>query len=284
MTHLGTSWQPEAVNKSADLSGTAFGEVDRRGDAASFISYLDQATHQFMGIKTFTHSLLELKSPERALDVGCGTGHDVRELATMVAPHGLAVGVDKSESMIAEARRRSNGCDLPLQFEVSEAEHLPWKSDYFDACRADRLFQHVFNPDCVLDEMLRVLKPGGRLVVVDRDWGMVALDSGDSGTTRAVLDHACTSIRNGWMGRRLHGLFRRAGLAEVQVYANGINITSFDIADSLLDLHVVAEHAISAEHVTRQAGGAWLNDLLERDRLGTFFATVTLYVVTGRKL
>ena len=283
MTHLGTLCQLETVNKNVDLSGTAFGEVDRRGDAASFISYLDHATQQFLGIKTFTHSLLGLKSPERVLDVGCGTGHDVRELATMVAPNGLAVGVDKSEFMIAEARRRTNGCGLPLQFEVSEAEHLPWKSDYFDACRADRLFQHVFNPDCVLDEMLRVLKPGGRLVVVDRDWGMVALDSGDAATTRAVLDLACTGIRNGWIGRRLHGLFRTAGLAELQVHANGIDITSFDTADSLLDLHVVAEHAISAGHVTRQAGNAWLSDLLERDRLGTFFATVTLYVVYGRK-
>jgi len=201
----------------------------------------------------------------------------------MVAPNGLAIGVDKSESMIAEARRRTGACGLPAQFEVSEAEQLPWESRCFDAGRADRLLQHLVDPCRALNEIFRVLKPGGRAVVVDRDWGMVGLDSADPATTRTVLDHASAGIRNGWIGRRLHGLFRKAGFTEIQVQSHGVNITSFDIADALLDLRVVAEHAIKAETISLQAGDAWLEDLLERDRLGTFFASVTLYVAFGRK-
>jgi ubiquinone/menaquinone biosynthesis C-methylase UbiE len=238
------------MKPKVDLSGTAFREVDETGNAASFISYLDQATDQFRAVKTFTHALLGLRSNEKALDVGCGTGDDVRELAAMVAPHGVVVGVDKSKSMIVEVRRRAKGCGLPVQFEVSEAEQLPWQSHHFDACHADRLLQHLPDPNRALNEMLRVLKPGGRLLVVDRDWGMVALDSSDSMTTQAVLDRACAGIRNGWMGRRLHGLFRSAGITEIQVQTQILTITSFEIADTVLDLRTIAEHAVNERRIS----------------------------------
>ncbi len=280
---LGALCQPDFMKQRVDLSGTAFGDVDQTGHAVSFISYLDEATSQFKVLKDSTHSVLRPRPGERVLDVGCGSGDDVRELAAMVAPNGCAFGIDKSESMIEEARRRAAGCDLPMQFERGEAVRLPWQSDYFNACRADRLLQHLPEPDRALNEMLRVLKPGGRLVVVDRDWGMVALDSPDSATTQAVLNRACAGIRNGWMGRRLHGLFKRASLTGVQVQAHAITITRFDIADTLLDLRIVTEHAVRERRIAHQAADAWLDDLLERDSAGTFLATLTLYVALGHK-
>jgi len=183
--------------------------------------------------------------------------------------------------MIEEARRRAAQCGLPVQFELAEALRLPWQSDHFNACRADRLLQHLPQPDQVLSEMLRVLKPGGRIVVVDRDWGMVALDSADSTTTQAVLNRACDGIRNGWMGRKLNGLFKRAGVTEVQIEAH--SITRFDMADSLRDLCIVSEHAVRERRITRTAVDAWLDDLLERGHAGTSLAALTLYVAFGRK-
>jgi ubiquinone/menaquinone biosynthesis C-methylase UbiE len=271
------------MKTNVDLSGAAFGDVDKAGDAASVVSYLDEASNQFRAVKAAARSLLALKSNEKVLDVGCGTGDDAHELAAIVAPDGLAIGVDKSKSMIDEARRRVQGFPLPLQFELGEVEHLPWKSNHFDACRADRLLQHLLDPDEALNEMVRVLRPGGRIVVVDRDWGMVALDSADPVTTQAVLDRACAGIRNGWIGRKLYRLFRKGGLSEIHVETYSINLTSFEKANALLDLQIVTDHAVSGGHIAQQAANAWVEDLLERNRLGTFFATLTLYVAFGRK-
>ena len=276
-----TPFQPEGVASRIDLSGTAFSDVDRTGYASSFIAYLDEAKNQFTRVKSASYSLLRLQPNDKVLDVGCGTGDDVREIAALVGGKGMAVGADKSESMIVEARRRAVGCSLPVQFQVSDAEQLPWESNAFDACRADRLLQHVSDPNRAFQELCRVLKPGGRLVIADRDWGMVALDSSDEGTTRVVLGHAAAAIRNGWIGRRLYGLFRMTGLKEIQVQTHCINISSLETADALLDLRVVAEHATGAGDVSRQAVDSWLRDLSTRDRLGNFLATLTLFVVSG---
>ena len=271
------------MRQSVDLSGTAFCDVDGTGHARDFITYLDQAADHFRPLKLFTHSLLQLRPGDRILDVGCGCGDDLRELATLVAPSGCAVGIDSSQAMIDEARQRHAGRELPLQFERGDAGHLRWPPDYFDACRADRVFQHLPDPERALNEMLRVLKPGGRALIVDRDWGMVAVEASDVATTHVILNRACAGIRNGWMGRGLGGLFKKAGVSNAEVQRKSISIKSFAVADTLLDLRVVREHAIAEKLVTQDVGAKWLDDLLDRDAAGRFFATLTLYIACGMK-
>jgi SAM-dependent methyltransferase len=271
------------MKRSADLSGTAFCDIDGTGYAADFIAYLDQAADHFRPLKVFTHSLLRLRPGDRILDVGCGCGDDLRELAALVTPHGCAVGIDSSQSMIDEARQRNAGCELALRFERGDAAQLRWHADYFDACRADRVFQHLPDPQRALNEMLRVLKPGGRVLIVDRDWGMVAVQASDVETTRVVLNRACAGIRNGWMGRGLGGLFKKAGVIDAEVQAKSISINRFAVADTLLDLRVVLEHAIAEALVSQDVAAKWLNDLLDRDAASQFVATVTLYIACGRK-
>jgi len=227
---------------------------------------------------------VDIHPGEKVLDVGCGLGDDLLGMSVLVGVHGFAVGVDKSESLIAEARQRACSRSGSAQFQVADAEQLPWDSNHFDACRADRLLQHVRNPQLVLDEMLRVLRPGGRIVVTDRDWGMVAIDSADERTTRLILDEAASRICSPWIGRRLFGLFASAGLQQISLQTHCINTSSFETADALLDLATIATHTVEAGHLSREAKEAWLDDLSIRNRRGRFLASLTLFVVFGAKL
>jgi hypothetical protein len=112
---------------------------------------------------------------------------------------------------------------------------------------------------------------------------MVTVDASDVETTRVVLNRACAGIRNGWMGRGLGGLFKKAGVLDAEVQTKSISINRFAVADTLLDLRVVLDHAIAEKLVSQDLAAHWLNDLLARDAASKFSATVTLYIACGRK-
>ena len=131
--------------------------------------------------------------------------------------------------------------------------------------------------------MVRVTKPGGTVQIVDRDWGMVAVEADDQAVTRKILDHRCTKIRNGWIGRRVPVLFQDSGLQEVRVEALPITVRDFRVADTLLDLMLVAGHAADEGIVSRDEARSWLLELRERSDAGRFFAAWVIFIVTGKK-
>lgn len=264
-----------------DLSGAAFSNVDAVGSAADFIAYLDLASCSFRPVKRLALSLLQLQPSQVTLDLGCGCGDDLREMATLVAPGGLAIGVDRSTSLIAEARRRHAMSGLPLQFEINDAGHLRWPDGFFDACYVDRVLQHLSDPNGVLRELHRVLKPEGRIVVVERDWAMVRLDAADASTTNTILDRARTGIVNVWIGQQLSEKLRNAGFTGIEIYPRKIDIQEFTTADALLDLQTVLGHAVAERLVQRNRAESWLADLLIRDAAGKFFASIRLLLAFG---
>lgn len=271
------------MKSGADLSGRAFGNVDTVGDTARVVSYLEAASTHFRELKRTSYRMLSLKPGAAVLDVGCGTGDDARELATLVGSRGRVVGIDSSASLIAEARRRAEGAVPRPELLTAEAHRIEFPAETFDACRADRVFQHLADPSAALAEMVRVCRPGGVVEVVDRDWGLVAVDADDQTVTRAVLDRICNGIQNGWIGRQLPALLHDAGLQHVRARAHPIALRDFRAADALLDLTIVAGHAVNEGLVSAGQASAWLQELHARNQAGRFFAMLVMFVVTGRK-
>ncbi|HEY6298230.1 MAG TPA: methyltransferase domain-containing protein [Candidatus Binatus sp.] len=254
-----------------------------RDHTATAVSYLQSASIHFQDVKARSYDALGLKAGAVVLDVGCGLGQDARELMRLVGAQGQVVGADYSEEMVAEARRRAkDGSSLP-KFVVSEAHHLGFSNNTFDASRADRVLQHLADPRAAFEEMVRVTKAGGTVQIIDRDWGLVAVDADDQAVTRKILDHICAKIRNGWIGRRVPVLFQDSGLQEVRVEAIPITVRDFRVADILLDLTLVAGHAADERIVSSDDKKAWLLELQERSDAGRFFAAWVMFIVTGKK-
>src|SRR5262245_41637369 len=125
-----------------------FGNVDRTADPGEFVRYLDNASalEFFKSYKQKTFAALQLEEGSHVLDVGCGTGEDVQTRAQIVGPTGRVVGVDNSETMVAEARKRAEGSDLCVDYRPGDVYNLEFSDNSFDACRADRVFQHLDDP------------------------------------------------------------------------------------------------------------------------------------------
>lgn len=110
-----------------------------------------------------------LESGESVLDVGCGTGTLAMAAKRRVGTSGRVCGIDASPEMIARAQKKARKAGLEVDFERAAVERLPFADGTFDAVLATIMLHHL--PDDArrqgLREMRRVLKPGGRLFVVD---------------------------------------------------------------------------------------------------------------------
>jgi ubiquinone/menaquinone biosynthesis C-methylase UbiE len=269
----------------ADTSG-GFSAIDRAERPEAFVQFMDDANSMafFQAAKEQTYARLALQPGDHVLDIGCGSGGDVRALAGLVGPDGRAVGVDGSATMIAAARQRSAGGSPPVEFVVGDAHHLDFPDASFDACRTDRVLLHLTDPGQVLREIARVLRPGGRAVALEPDGGGLLVDSPDRDTTSKILDLRSRAVRSGWIGRSLPRLFRSAGLTDIEVQVLPGPRFDFDETNASLRLLEHADRAAARGMISTEAAERWKAWLIDAGARGEFFCLVTMFLVAGRKL
>jgi len=111
-------------------------------------------------------SLINLQSNSNFLDIGCGTGWAVRYVSILLEGQGHFVGIDISQKMIEKAKEFARGLAGP-SFHLASSENLPAENDFFDNIICTFSFHHYLNPEKALSEATRVLKPQGRIYVLD---------------------------------------------------------------------------------------------------------------------
>ena len=129
---------------------------------------------------------LRLETGSRVLETGVGTGANLPLLCDAVGEHGLVEGIDLSAGMLKMARRRAASLPCPVRLALQNASDLPFPDDHFDAVLHFGGINFFSDRRKALQEMVRVAKPGARLVVADET---VALKGHLGGMlSRRVLD------------------------------------------------------------------------------------------------
>jgi SAM-dependent methyltransferase len=264
-----------------------FGSFSHADDAdpAALGRYLDAVAGEgaVARWKALSFDLLEAGPGTVIVDVGCGLGDDVRALALRTAPGGRAIGVDRSESMIAEARRRSaGGAGEGCEFHVADAASIPLPDGVADGCRCERVLQHVADPAAAVREMARVVRSGGIVLAAEPDWGTLVIDGGDPEIESALAAVAMARVRSPAAGRSLRRLLSQAGLAEVEVMARTLVLTDLPRAELLLGIDELLERAVADGVVPPTRARGWRSDLEATAAAGRLTAAVTSFLALGR--
>jgi ubiquinone/menaquinone biosynthesis C-methylase UbiE len=249
-------------------------------------TYLDTVQKLLNDYKKLTYEQMRIKPGQIVLDVGCGPGTDTIQLARQVSPSGQIIGVDYDTMMIAEAEQRAEKAGVSdwVIHKCADAVELPFESDYFDACRAERLFEHLLDPAKALSEMVRVTKSGGWIVLLDSDWGTFSIDANEIETERRLVRFFSEQIvNNGYSGRQLYRLFKQQGIADISTQMCGVTFTDYPFTRKLVLMDKSESEAL-AQGVIKIQELEQLHVFWEQANAnGDFFASVSMILVSGRK-
>lgn len=266
-----------------------FRAVDRSPDAAEMLRSMDLTAGWPAVRRLHRHSAegLAVAPGDHILDVGCGLGSVALQLGDQAGPEGRVLGVDASRLMVEEATRRANSEGRPATFVVGDAHRLDLPDGGFDVCRSERTLQWLDEPMRAVSEMVRVLRPGGRLGLIDTDWATLCIDHPDAAGTERLVGGAISSMPNPRSGRRLLGHLRGARLEDLRWAAESAVFAAWDPdagpVPGLPPFGLLLDVTVGSGTVTQAEADEWLAQLEDAARAGHFFLSITLFSVTGRK-
>jgi SAM-dependent methyltransferase len=225
-------------------------------------------------LRAESYRLLGLKRGATCVDVACGAGHAVAELAAK----GLKVtGLDPDPEAIETARDRAPGA----MFHVARSDDLPLEDESMDGYRAVRLFHLLADPVPTMAEAWRVLWPGGRIVLGGQDYGFLLVDSSDQDLTDVVLLGLESRSVSPRAVRSLRDVLLDTGFHDVDVVVHTEVVTDHRLMAAQLEGAAAA--AVDKALITQEDADAWLAEQADRGRQDRFLAAIPTLLVGARR-
>ncbi|WP_369203386.1 methyltransferase domain-containing protein [Streptomyces sp. PU-14G] len=247
--------------------------VEEHRDTETLLAVLDSADRMpdATRLRARSYELLSPVPGSTVVDVGCGAGRAVAELAER-GVH--AVGVDPGRRMLAAARERWPRAE----FREAGAEDLPFADGSVRGYRADKVFHVLREPGRAVAEARRVLRPGGRIVLLGQDWDALMIDSENATLTRTLVHARADLLGTPRAGRQYRGLLLDGGFDEVAVE---VHTSVFTDPAMLSLLERLVEPACAGGAVGRDQADAWLAEQRRRAETGRLLIAVPFFVASA---
>jgi ubiquinone/menaquinone biosynthesis C-methylase UbiE len=272
------AFRPESFR--SDRSGSL---PDEQLSALVAVLDLQAETPSVQRLQAWALNSVAPQPGETAVDVGSGTGGGVCALAELVGQGGRAVGVEPNSRLRELAEARAAAAGSSATFVDGEALHLPFGDASVDVVRSERVLQHLDQPDLAVQEMARILRPGGRLVIIDSDWGSVISYPGDRAVARRLNEAAWERMTNPFSARQLPALMVAAGLdVDWDIGSQALVMPPERVARFPM-LSANADAAVVAGRISPDERDHLLSEIRQAADEGVSFFAVTMFSVTARK-
>jgi ubiquinone/menaquinone biosynthesis C-methylase UbiE len=181
--------------------------------------------------------------------------------------------------MIATAKLNAANLNLPLTFRHGNIYQLEFQDNYFDRCRVDKTFQHLSDPKAALGELIRVTRPGGKILVADPDHDSLIIDTPYADINNRFIRFRSDHMPQGGIAHQLYGFCKELHLIDVNIEPLTHVYTDYEekkITSPYLDeIWIAEEHGVVSKKEAEE-WTAYLKKAIECNR----FICIQTYIIT----
>jgi ubiquinone/menaquinone biosynthesis C-methylase UbiE len=244
------------------------------------ISYLEETGKVLKELKKHTYMPFMSVAEGVIIDLGCGTGFDVINIAGLVNADVKVVGIDHDPEMINRAEASS--VNMPrAEFILCEADAIPYGDSSIAGMRAERLIQHLEEPEKVIREVFRVLKQGDPFLIIETDWRSLSLYDKNVEIEEKLNQYLTKKkVNNGAAARKLTSYLENNNFRNIQMEIIPFVVKSLKEANEYLWIGHILKEMLEKKYIDQQEYDLFKSSLEEADKNNYFACSINLVVVS----
>lgn len=244
------------------------------------INYLQNSRRLLINLKEHSYNFFQDITNGTIIDLGCGAGNDVIELAKITGKDTKVIGVDHDPVMLQQAKEDSKETGN-VNFILSEAYPLPFENEAISGLRTERLIQHLNNPEKVIGEINRILKKDSPLVIIETDWNSLSFYTEFTEVQKKVNTYLTdVKVNNGFAAKKLTSYLQASNFRDIKFEIHPFVVNTLKEANEYFWIEKMIQEAVEKGVVKEQEYQAFYKALQEADAKDHFACSINLVLAS----
>ena len=247
------------------------------------IDYLKDTNQILKNLKEYSYRPFTTINNGTIIDLGCGMGQDVINMAGILDDGVKIVGIDHDPEMLDQVKL-SNKKKPNIDFICSEANKIPFGDEAISGIRSERLVQHLVNPEKMFLEIYRVLKKDHPLLIVETDWLSLSFYNEYVPIEKKINNYLIEEkVNNGLASRNLISYLEKCNFRDIRLEVFPFVLKTLKEANDYFWIERILKEVWDKKHISENEYELFKNALHKADENNYFACSINIVIVSSIK-